>query len=212
MNAANHHPCVVSEAELRRALEQAGWRCTRQRAAVFACLQAADCHPTAEQVFLAVRRQLPHISLATVYKALEALVDAHLATRLAESGGPARYDGRSEAHYHLRCERTGQVRDLPMPYDPDLVEKLAPHLAEILRQQGFDAVVRNNLTGGFIVSREVYTQSMQHHGGSIVNMTADYRNGFPSMVHTGAARAFLGSVTDAVVRSAKCPVLVIRRD
>jgi citronellol/citronellal dehydrogenase len=56
-------------------------------------------------------------------------------------------------------------------------------------------VVRNNLTGGFIVSREVYTQSMQHHGGSIVNMTADYRNGFPNMVHTGAARAGMANLT-----------------
>ena len=50
-------------------------------------------------------------------------------------------------------------------------------------------VVRNNLTGGFIVSREVFTQSMEKHGGSIVNMAADMRNGFPNMAHTGAARA-----------------------
>ena len=61
--------------------------------------------------------------------------------------------------------------------------------------KGFDVVVRNNLTGGFIVSREVYTQSMQHHGGAIVNMTADYRNGFPNMVHTGAARAGMANLT-----------------
>ena len=61
--------------------------------------------------------------------------------------------------------------------------------------KGFDVVVRNNLTGGFIVSREVYTQSMEKHGGSIVNMTADYRNGFPSMVHTGAARAGMANLT-----------------
>ena len=52
-----------------------------------------------------------------------------------------------------------------------------PSPAAELSAKGFDVVVRNNLTGGFIVSREVYTQSMQQHGGSIVNMTADYRNG-----------------------------------
>ncbi len=70
-----------------------------------------------------------------------------------------------------------------------------PAPASAISAKGFDAVVRNNLTGGFIVSREVYTQSMQHHGGSIVNMTADYRNGFPSMVHTGAARAGMANLT-----------------
>jgi citronellol/citronellal dehydrogenase len=70
-----------------------------------------------------------------------------------------------------------------------------PSPAASMSAKGFDVVVRNNLTGGFIVSREVYTQSMQKHGGSIVNMTADYRNGFPNMVHTGAARAGMANLT-----------------
>src|SRR5258708_12623869 len=61
--------------------------------------------------------------------------------------------------------------------------------------KGFDVVVRNNLTGGFIVSREVFTQSMEKHGGSIVNMAADMRNGFPNMPHTGAARAGMVNLT-----------------
>ena len=70
-----------------------------------------------------------------------------------------------------------------------------PSPAAAMSAKGFDVVVRNNLTGGFIVSREVFTQSMQSHGGSIVNMTADYRNGFPNMVHTGAARAGMANLT-----------------
>jgi Fe2+ or Zn2+ uptake regulation protein len=124
--------------DLRAALEQAGWRFTRQRAAVFDYLRSVDTHPTAEQVFVAVRRQIPNISLATVYKALEALVDARLAARLAEAGGPVRYDGRADAHYHLRCERTGQLRDLELPYDPGLLDRIAPGLLDELRQQGFE--------------------------------------------------------------------------
>jgi Fur family peroxide stress response transcriptional regulator len=136
-------PCQTScgptgDEELRLALEEAGWRFTRQRAAVFHYLRSTDCHPTAEQVFLAVRQQIPHISLATVYKALEALVDAGVAARLSDSEGPTRYDGRSDAHYHLRCEQTGMVRDLPLPYDPRLIDKIAPELVECLRRQGFE--------------------------------------------------------------------------
>jgi Fe2+ or Zn2+ uptake regulation protein len=131
-------PCDGGDPELRHALEHAGWRYTRQRAAVFASLRSAQSHPTAEQVFAAVRRQLPHVSLATIYKALDALVAAGLARRITGGPGPARYDARTEAHYHLRCERTGEVRDLPLPYDPHLLEKLAPDLAEWLRQQGFE--------------------------------------------------------------------------
>ncbi|HXG10004.1 MAG TPA: transcriptional repressor [Gemmataceae bacterium] len=122
---------------MRRSLEKAGWRCTRQREAVYAYLTSVDCHPTAEQVYRAVRRQIPNISLATVYKALEALVDAGLVAKLADIDGPARYDCRTEAHYHLHCLETGQVRDLPIPYDPELINKLDPTLLETLRRAGF---------------------------------------------------------------------------
>jgi len=131
-------PCTASETELRQALEKAGRRFTRQRAAVFAYLKGVDSHPTAEQVFASVRRTIHKISLATVYKALEALVAAGVAARLVSEDGTARYDGRSDAHYHLRCLQTGQVRDLPLPYDPQLLDRLAPQLSAWLRQEGFE--------------------------------------------------------------------------
>jgi len=153
MNMFHHEPapCPLEDTALRRALEEAGWRYTRQRAAVFAYLHASSGHPTAEQVFAAVRRHMPNISLATVYKALEALVDARLAHRIAGDHGPTRYDGRSEPHYHLRCERTGEVMDLPLPYDPALLDKLDPQLVETLRRQGFEITGhRLELVGRFV--------------------------------------------------------------
>jgi len=55
--------------------------------------------------------------------------------------------------------------------------------------KGWDAVVRNNLTGGFLMARECYTQGMNEEGGSIVNIIADMWNGMPGMGHSGAARA-----------------------
>ncbi len=58
-----------------------------------------------------------------------------------------------------------------------------------LSKNGFEAVVANNLTGGFLVAREVYNQCMAEHGGSIVNIVADMWNGMPGMGHSGAARA-----------------------
>jgi Fe2+ or Zn2+ uptake regulation protein len=104
---------------------------------VFAYLHSVDCHPTAEQVHAAVKRRIPHISLATVYKALEALVDSRLAAKLADAAGPARFDCRADLHYHLRDVETGEVRDLPTPYDPNLLDKLDSNLLEALRRQGF---------------------------------------------------------------------------
>lgn len=124
---------------LRQSLEAAGLRCTPQRFAVYDQLCRFPDHPTAEDVFQAVRREIPKISLATVYKALEALVTVGAASRLSadDATGSARYDARSEAHYHFRCLRTGSVHDLPTRFDPDLLAKLDPHLAEQLQSQGF---------------------------------------------------------------------------
>jgi citronellol/citronellal dehydrogenase len=69
----------------------------------------------------------------------------------------------------------------------------APLLA--INKKGFDAVVANNLTGGFLMMREVFLQSMLRTGGAIVNMTADFRNGMPGMGHSGAARAGMSNLT-----------------
>ncbi|MDR3620750.1 MAG: transcriptional repressor [Paludisphaera borealis] len=124
---------------LRTALEAAGLRSTSQRLAVYDQLAAMPHHPTAEEVFQAVRSSLPKISLATVYKALEALVAIGVVGRLnaADGAGPARYDARSDDHYHFRCLRTGTIHDLPTEFDPKLIEHLDPLLAEDLRRQGF---------------------------------------------------------------------------
>ena len=69
----------------------------------------------------------------------------------------------------------------------------APLLA--ISKKGFDAVVANNLTGGFLMMRELFNQCMQQHGGAVVNMTADFRNGMPGMGHSGAARAGMANLT-----------------
>lgn len=67
-------------------------------------------------------------------------------------------------------------------------------LAEI-SQNGFEAVVRTNLTGGFLVSRELYNQCLSKRGGAIVNIVADMWNGMPNMGHSGAARAGMVNFT-----------------
>jgi hypothetical protein len=69
----------------------------------------------------------------------------------------------------------------------------APLMA--ISKKGFDAVVANNLTGGFLMMRELFNQCMQAHGGAMVNMTADFRNGMPGMGHSGAARAGMSNLT-----------------
>src|SRR5947209_1609998 len=115
---AENTPDQPDGEQLQERLEAAGWRCTRQRQAVFDYLRRVHHHPTAEEVYTGVKAEVPSISLATVYKALDALVACRLATKLCYGDGSARYDCRSDNHYHLRCLKTGAVRDLPTRYDP----------------------------------------------------------------------------------------------
>jgi citronellol/citronellal dehydrogenase len=62
--------------------------------------------------------------------------------------------------------------------------------------KGFEAVVRSNLTGGFIVMREVYNRWMIDHGGAIVNMIADIWHGWPHFSHSAAARGGMFTLSE----------------
>ncbi len=72
-----------------------------------------------------------------------------------------------------------------------------PAPLEGISKNGWEAVVNNNLTGGFLFSREVYTQWMKENGGgSIVNIVADMWTSMPGMGHSGAARKGMLSFTE----------------
>ncbi len=108
-----------SDARLRSVLAASGQRFTEQRAAVYRFLRQTDEHPSADDVFTSVRRVIPDISLATVYKSLETLVSCGLASKLTYGDGSARYDGRTDPHPHARCLACGHVIDMPGELDPE---------------------------------------------------------------------------------------------
>ena len=67
---------------------------------------------------------------------------------------------------------------------------------ESISAKGWEAVVNTNLTGGFLMARECYVQSMSQYGGAIVNIVADMWGSMPGMGHSGAARAGMVSFTE----------------
>lgn len=98
---------------------------TKQRQAIFAALQGDTSHPTAEEIYLKVKRQLPHISLGTVYRNLKLLVEQDLVKEITVADGPARYDFRTDDHQHFLCDACGRVYDLKVA--------LGLHLRELER-------------------------------------------------------------------------------
>ena len=70
-----------------------------------------------------------------------------------------------------------------------------PSPLALISQKGWETVVRTNLTGGFLMAREVFTQGMNRNGGAIVNIVADMWGGMPGMGHSGAARSGMVNFT-----------------
>ncbi|NLG50462.1 MAG: transcriptional repressor [Chloroflexi bacterium] len=87
-------------------------RLTPQRIAILQVLRSTDTHPDASWVYDEVRKQLPHISLATVYRNLTRLAEAGMIVKLELEGQVSRWDGRTQAHNHISCTRCGRVADI----------------------------------------------------------------------------------------------------
>jgi len=91
------------------------YRMTRQRAAVLAALQQfrhRGTHPTTDEVYVEVRRTMPRISLATVYRNLDVLAQQGRVQKLDLGCSPVRFDGNPSPHLHIRCVRCGRVDDI----------------------------------------------------------------------------------------------------
>jgi len=98
-------------------------RSSRQRDVVLDVVRSTMEHPTAEWVYRQARRHLPHISLGTVYRNLKRLADDGLVREVHTAGHPARFDGNTGRHYHIRCLGCGRVNDLPVSVDVQLEEE-----------------------------------------------------------------------------------------
>ena len=95
---------------------------------ILAAVTKLQRHPTAEQVFMAMKKDHPNIALGTVYKHLNALAEEGLLLRITEPGSPDRYD-RTERHDHLICSRCGKItdvclRDLTEPIETGLGQRI----------------------------------------------------------------------------------------
>ncbi len=97
---------------------------TRQRARILAWLRETHSHPTAAQTHEALVRELPNLSLGTVYRNLEVLVSEGVIGEVPSAGGGVRYDGNAKPHHHFICESCGAIDDLHIQAPPELARKL----------------------------------------------------------------------------------------
>ena len=101
---------------------QRGIAVTPQRLAVIRALLASENHPSTDEICAAVRRKLPHVSLATVHRILEQFCEVGEARKVTLLHDVARYDGNVEPHHHVLCVRCRRVHDIEIPEVDKLLE------------------------------------------------------------------------------------------
>lgn len=105
---------------LNHRLATGGFRFTPQRQQVYAVLLHKRDHPTAEQVFIRAKNDLPNISMATVYNCLDALVKCGLVRQVTLDRGATHFCPNMSEHYHFYCDVCAGVFDIDLPPKPRL--------------------------------------------------------------------------------------------
>ncbi len=120
--------------QFRRVCEQAGLAVTHQRQVIYEVLAAIDGHPSPEEVYARVKRRIPSISLATVYKNIHLFIESGIFHQVSVHHGSMRVETNQTVHHHLVCTECKSISDI----DADLLGL---------------ANVQHRLPGGFLVQR-----------------------------------------------------------
>jgi Fe2+ or Zn2+ uptake regulation protein len=109
----SHQGPGVLQEDIREKFRRSGYTLTSQRRAVLEALEEARGHPSAEDVYLIVKKKNPRVALGTVYQALSVLEEIGVVGSKHWSESPTRYDLNLEPHLDIRCARCGAVSEIP---------------------------------------------------------------------------------------------------
>ncbi len=104
-------------------------RITHQRKVILEELKNLGNHPTVDEVYIAVKKRLPKISMSTVYRGLEVLSKNGYIKKLETIDTQKRFDDNVTSHYHFYCTNCGNIKDAPIK--PENLGKLQKEIGEI---------------------------------------------------------------------------------
>jgi len=99
-------------------------RRTKQKETILEVLRDTTSHPTADWIYNEVRKEIPNISLGTVYRNLRLLCQSGEILELDLCSTLSRFDARRDNHYHFRCEKCGRVFDVDEPVDTEIDKRV----------------------------------------------------------------------------------------
>lgn len=96
---------------------------SRQREKILSILRNTDTHPTAGWVYDQLKNDFPNLSMGTVYRNINILLDQNLIQKIEAGSSFDRYDGNVGTHYHFFCRDCGCVDDIPLEVSEELEQK-----------------------------------------------------------------------------------------
>lgn len=136
----------MSTKRFREQLKEKGLRITPQRVAIFEAVVELKNHPAADSIIEYIKKNHPNISVGTVYKVLDSLVENGLLTKVKSERDIMRYDAVMNHHHHLYCRENERIEDFE---DPDLDRMLSDYF-EKNKIKGFRIEdIKLQITGKF---------------------------------------------------------------
>ena len=97
---------------------------SKQRERILELLGSTVSHPTASWIYDKLKKEIPELSLGTVYRNLNILIEQGLIRKIDFGSTFDRYDADISPHYHFICERCGSIIDLKIPIDGELNKRV----------------------------------------------------------------------------------------
>jgi Fur family peroxide stress response transcriptional regulator len=130
----------------RETLKEKGLKITPQRVAIYEAIVSLKNHPTAENVIEYIKINHPNISVGTVYKVLDSLVENELLKKVKTEKDIMRYDAVLSNHHHLYCIETERIED----YEDDSLNELIKNYFKNKKIKNFKVQdIKLQITGKF---------------------------------------------------------------
>lgn len=130
----------------REKLQEKGLKVTPQRVAIYEAIVKLNNHPTADNVIEYIKANHPNISVGTVYKVLDSLVENQLLRKVKTERDIMRYDAVLSHHHHLYCAETDRIED----YEDETLNKLINEYFKKNQIENFEIQdIKLQITGQF---------------------------------------------------------------
>ena len=99
-------------------------RKSKKRDRVLDLLKNTTIHPTADWIYKQLKKEFPDLSMGTVYRNLNIMIEEGLVKKIDSGSTFDRFEANITPHYHFICEKCVKIIDLKMPIDDSLNEKV----------------------------------------------------------------------------------------